>query len=134
MTTTTSAPPTPETTPTTPPASTNVNVTPAPAAGSSSIWTASRVIALGFTVIEVLLVVRFALKLFGANAEQGMAAAIYGITEPLVAPFRGIFSQPEGTQLVEIASLLSIVFFVLVAALVVAVVRAFTGKRGETSV
>lgn len=131
MSTTTTTPPTPETTP----AQTNVNVTtPAPAAGSSSIWTASRVIALGFTVIEVLLLVRFALKLFGANAEQGMAAAIYGITEPLVAPFRGIFSQPEGTQLVEIASLLAIIFFVLVAALVVAVVRAFTGKRAETTV
>lgn len=134
MTTTTTTP-TPDTTPPATPPATNVNVSSGPpAAGSSSMWTASRVIALGFTVIEVLLLVRFAFKLFGANAEQGIAAAIYGITDPLVAPFRGIFSQPEGTQLVEIASLLAIVFFMLVAALVVAIVRAFTGKQAETSV
>ncbi len=134
MTTTTTTP-TPETTPPATPPATNVNVSSAaPAAGSSSMWTASRVIGLGFTVIEVLLLVRFAFKLFGANAAQGIAAAIYGITDPLVAPFRGIFSQPEGTQLVEIAALLAIVFFMLVAALVVAVVRAFTGKQAETSV
>lgn len=95
------------------------------------MWTTSRVVALVFTVIEVLLLIRFAGKLLGANAAQGFVAAIYGVTEPLVAPFRGIFTQPDGTQMFEIASLLSILFFVLVAALVVAMVRAFTGKRAE---
>ena len=95
------------------------------------MWTTSRVVALVFTVIEVLLLVRFTGKLLGANAAQGFVAAIYGITEPLVAPFRGIFTQPEGTQMFEIASLLSVIFFVLIAALIVAMVRAFTGKRAE---
>ncbi len=118
----------------TPPASraTNVNVSAEPARGGS-IWTASRVIALVFTVLEVLLVVRFTLKLLGANEDQPLASAIYGITEPLVAPFRGIFAQPAGTPVVEIATLLSIIFFVLVAALIVAIVRAVTGKRGESN-
>jgi len=111
--------------------STNVNVSTEPA--DRSIWTANRVIALVFTVLEVLLLVRFTLKLLGANAEQALVSAIYGITEPLVAPFRGIFAQPAGTPVVEIASLLSIVFFVLVAALVVAIVRAVTGKRTGTT-
>ena len=111
--------------------STNVNVSTEPA--DRSIWTANRVIALAFTVIEVLLLVRFTLKLLGANAEQALVSAIYGITEPLVAPFRGIFAQPAGTPVVEIASLLSITFFVLVAALIVAIVRAVTGKRTGTT-
>jgi YggT family protein len=92
------------------------------------MWTASRVIALVFTVIEVLLLVRFTFKLLGANPDQPFASAIYGITEPLVGPFRGIFAQPAGTPVVEIAALLSIVFFVLVAALIVALVRAYTGR------
>jgi YggT family protein len=130
MTTTTKPPD-----PSTPPAdrrSTNVNVSTEPARGGS-IWTASRVVALVFTVLEVLLLVRFALKLLGANADQPLASAIYGITEPLVAPFRGIFAQPAGTPVVEIATILSVIFFVLVAALVVAVVRAVTGKRGESN-
>ena len=130
MTTTTPTPndagPTPARTPT------NVNVSAGPARGTS-IWTATRVIALVFTVLEVLLLVRFTLKVFGANAAQPVVSAIYGITEPLVAPFRGIFAQPDGTPIVEIATLLSIVFFVLVAALVVALVRAVTGRRGESN-
>jgi len=130
MTTTTT---TPKDTATPPPSrsATNVNVSTEPA--DRSIWTANRVIALVFTVLEVLLLVRFTLKLLGANAEQALVSAIYGITEPLVAPFRGIFAQPAGTPVVEIASLLSIVFFVLVAALVVAIVRAVTGKRTGTT-
>jgi uncharacterized protein YggT (Ycf19 family) len=111
---------------------TNVNVSTAPPR-DTSIWTASRVIALVFTVLEVLLLVRFTLKLLGANAEQALVSAIYGVTEPLVAPFRGVFAQPTGTPVVEIATLLSIVFFVLVAALCVAVVRAVTGRRGESN-
>jgi uncharacterized protein YggT (Ycf19 family) len=112
------------------PSSTTVSVS-TTQAERSSIWTASRIIALVFTVIEVLLLVRFVAKLFGANANQAFVSAIYGVTEPLVAPFRGIFAQPTGTSGFEIAALLSILFFVLVAALVVAMVRAFTGKRGE---
>lgn len=113
------------------PATTNVNVSSPARASDSSVWTTSRVIALVFTVLEVLLLIRFALKLFGANADQSLVSAMYGVTEPLVGPFRGIFAQPAGTPVVEIATLLSIIFLLLVAALSVAVVRAVTGKRGE---
>lgn len=111
------------------PAATTVNVS--RPTSDTSVWTASRVIALVFTVLEVLLLIRFGLKLFGANADQSLVSAMYGVTEPLVAPFRGIFAQPAGTPVVEIAALLSIIFLLLVAALSVAVVRAVTGKRGE---
>jgi YggT family protein len=110
--------------------STNVNAPP-PAPAATSVWTASRVITLVFTVIEVLLLIRFVLKLLAANADQALVALIYGVTDPLIAPFRGIFAQPAGTPVVEIATLLSIVFFILVAALVVAIVRATTGRRGD---
>lgn len=97
------------------------------------MWTASRVIALLFTVVEVLLLVRFTFKLLGANADQPFVSAIYGVTEPLVGPFRGIFAQPAGTPIVEIAALLAIVFFVLVAGLIVALIRAYTGRSAESS-
>jgi YggT family protein len=125
MTTTTNTPNSTNLTP-----SQNVTVSTGPAR-NTSIWTASRVIALVFSVLEVLLLVRFTLKLFGANADHPLASAIYGITEPLVAPFRGIFAQPAGTPVVEITTLLSIVFLVLLAALIVALVRALTGRRGD---
>ena len=118
--------------PTPRPSATNVNVSTETTRGGS-IWTATRVIALVFTVLEVLLLVRFTLKLLAANAEQPFVSAIYGITEPLVAPFRGIFAQPDGTPVVEIATILAVIFFVLLAALIVAIVRAVTGKRGESN-
>jgi uncharacterized protein YggT (Ycf19 family) len=121
-----------DTAPTQSRSATNVNVSSESAKGGS-IWTATRVIALVFTVLEVLLLVRFTLKLLGANADQPFVSAIYGITEPLVAPFRGIFAQPAGTPVVEIATILSVIFFVLLAALIVAIVRAVTGKRGESN-
>jgi uncharacterized protein YggT (Ycf19 family) len=130
MTTTTTTPKDPAALP---PSRSSTNVNLSTESADRSIWTANRVIALVFTVLEVLLLVRFTLKLLGANAEQALVSAIYGITEPLVAPFRGIFAQPAGTPVVEIASLLSIVFFVLVAALIVAIVRAVTGKRAGTT-
>ena len=112
--------------------SSNVNVSAEPAR-NTSMWTATRIIALVFTVLEVLLLVRFVFKFLGANADQPFVSAIYGFTEPLVGPFRGIFAQPAGTPVVEIAALLSIVFFVLVAALIVALVRAYTGRRAEAN-
>jgi len=127
MTTTTTTPK--DTTPPTP-VTTNVNA-PASRAKDASMWTTSRMVALVFSVIEVLLLVRVAFKLFGANNQQGFVAAIFGITEPLVAPFRGIFGQPDGTSGVDVAAFLAIVFFLLIGALVVALVRAFTGRRSE---
>ena len=128
MTTTTTTPK--DTAPAAGQRSTNVSVTADPRA-DRSIWTASRVIALVFTVLEVLLLVRFAMKLLGANAQQTFVSAIYGITEPLVSPFRGIFAQPAGTPVVEVATIVSVIFFVLLGALIVAIVRAVTGSRGE---
>ncbi len=81
------------------------------------------------TVIETLLLTRFALLLLGANATQGLVAFVYGITDPLVRPFQGIFGQPEGPPMVDVAAILAVLFFLLVGALVVAGVRAATGRR-----
>src|SRR5437660_3249929 len=42
-------------------------------------------------VLEVLIGLRFALKLFGASSQSPFVDLVYGITAPFVAPFRGIF-------------------------------------------
>ena len=114
--------------PTTPRPAANIGAA-SPAASGSSIWTATRVVALVLTVLETLLLVRFALLLFGANASQPIVSFVYGITEPLVRPFQGIFGQPEGPPTADVAALLAVVFFLLLGALVVAGVRAVTGRR-----
>lgn len=96
------------------------------ASSGSSVWTATRVIALALTVLETLLLTRFFLLLFGANAGQPLVSFVYGVTEPLVRPFQGIFGQPAT---VDVAAVLAIVFFLLMGALLVAGVRAVTGRR-----
>lgn len=96
---------------------------------ASPVWTATRVVTLLFTVLEVLLLVRFAMKLLGANATQPLVSALYGITEPLVRPFQGIFSQTNQPVVFDLPALLAILFLFLVAALVVALVRAVAGRN-----
>jgi uncharacterized protein YggT (Ycf19 family) len=111
---------------TTRPGAANVNVSPT---GATSVWTATNVVTLIFTVFEVLLLLRFAFKLFGANSNQPLIAALYGATEPLVRPFQGIFAEPQGPPVLDIAALLAIVFLFLVALLIVALVRAITNPK-----
>jgi uncharacterized protein YggT (Ycf19 family) len=84
------------------------------------------VIALALTVLETLLLTRFVLSLFGANADQPLVSLVNGVTGPFVAPFQGIFGQPPG---VDVAAILAVLFFLLLGALVVAGVRAVTGRR-----
>jgi uncharacterized protein YggT (Ycf19 family) len=104
----------------------NVNVG---ASTDKSIWTVTNVVTLIFTVLEVLLLLRFVFKLTGANSNQALIRALYGATEPLVRPFQGIFPEPQGPPVLDIAALLSIVFLFLVALLIVAIVRAITNPK-----
>jgi len=93
------------------------------------VWTITRVVTLLFTVLEVLLLIRFAMKLLGANPQQPFVAGLYGITEPLVRPFQGIWPQANTPVVFDLPALLAIVFLFLIAALVVALVRAIAGNR-----
>ena len=111
---------------TTRPAAANVNVG---SGSATSVWTATNVVTLIFTVLEVLLLLRIVFKLTGANSNQPLIAALYGATEPLVRPFQGIFPEPQGPPVLDIAALLSIVFLFLVALLIVALVRAITNPK-----
>ena len=112
---------------TTAPGQSNVNVGGSPA--NTPVLAVTSVVTLIFTVLEVLLLARFIFKLSGANAQQPLINALYGITEPLVRPFQGIFPEPSGPPVLDIAALLAIVFLFLIGALIVALVRAITAPR-----
>jgi uncharacterized protein YggT (Ycf19 family) len=87
-----------------------------------------QLVYLIFGIFEVLLLIRFIMKLGNANTANGVIAALYGVTEPLVRPFYGIFPQPGAGPQIEIAALLAIAFLVLVEALIVAIIRALTPR------
>ena len=112
---------------TTAPGQSNVNVGGSPA--NTPVLAVTSVVTLLFTVLEVLLLARFIFKLSGANAQQPLINALYSVTEPLVRPFQGIFPEPSGPPVLDIAALLAIVFLFLIGALIVALVRAITAPR-----
>jgi YggT family protein len=76
----------------------------------------SQAIYLIFGIVEALLVLRFVLKLLGANPEAGFASLIYRISTPLVAPFVGLFGAPQMNGMVlELEAVVAIVVYGLVA-------------------
>jgi uncharacterized protein YggT (Ycf19 family) len=115
-----------------PPANANVNVSSGAGTtyvdpGPGPLYYARRVIALLFGILFVLLILRIVLLLLGANEGNGIVDGIYSITEPFVAPFRGVFSmdtvRPTGRSVLDIAALVSLVGYVLIELLILAILR-----------
>ena len=50
-----------------------------------------RLLYIFLVIVEVVLLLRFILKLFAANASAGFVQWVYQTSDSLLAPFRGIF-------------------------------------------
>ncbi len=104
------------------------------AARHAQVFTIQQVIFLLFGILEALLGIRFVLGLLAANPAAGFAQLIYGLTNPFLAPFVGLFGQPNFEGMVfEWNALVAILVYVLLAGLLVKLV-AFTmgNRRGDT--
>lgn len=87
-----------------------------PATRNAGVFRFEQAIYLLFGLIEVLIAIRFALLALGANPRSPFAAAIYSISDIFVAPFTGIFGNPQlGTNVFEPASLVAILVYALLA-------------------
>ena len=97
------------------------------AVATSPLTPVRRAIWLIFGVIIALIGIRILFLALGANEGNGIVDAIYGITEPFVAPFRGIFSfdqiRPVGHSVFDVAAVVAIVGWLLVAVLINAILR-----------
>ena len=58
---------------------------------NSAVSKINQIISLVFSVLEVVLTIRLVLALFGANPANQFAKFIYNLSNPFVAPFRGLF-------------------------------------------
>ena len=75
-------------------------------------------------ILEILLGLRFLLKLIAANANSGFAVFIYGITKPLVAPFTALVGTPtSGGTILEVTTLIAMAVYALFFWVVIRVVR-----------
>ncbi|NTU82764.1 MAG: YggT family protein [Chloroflexales bacterium] len=73
-----------------------------------------QVIAFVIGTIVVLLGIRFVLLLLGANQVSPFVQLIYGLTQPLTAPFQGMFGEPTlGASVIEWTSLVAIICYSL---------------------
>jgi hypothetical protein len=73
-------------------------------------------IYLVFGVIEALIVIRLVLRGLGANPDAGFAQFVYGLTAVFVAPFAGLFGNPQaGGSVLELHSIVALVVYALLA-------------------
>jgi uncharacterized protein YggT (Ycf19 family) len=97
------------------------------AVAASPLAPIRRVIWLLFGVLIALIAIRFVFLALGANEGNVIVDAVYAITEPFVAPFRGIFNfdevRPIGESVIDVAALIAIVGWTLVAAVISAILR-----------
>ncbi|MRR13442.1 hypothetical protein EG835_13535 [bacterium] len=99
----------------------------------------SRIIWFVFGAIEVVIAIRFALLLFGANAQAAFVKLVYGLSDVFMSPFAAVFPTDKVSGAVfEWSALLAIAIYALVGwgltALIAAVVpreHAETVRRVE---
>lgn len=73
-----------------------------------------------FGTLELLLAVRVVLRLIGANAENGFASFINGLSQPFVALFSSLVQNPilSTTAVLEITTILAMIAYAIVGWLV----------------
>lgn len=112
----------------------NVNAGGTVARSPGPLSYARRVVGLLFGILIVLIGLRFLLLALGANAGNALVDFIYSASEPFVEVFRGVFSfdhlSPVGRSEIDIAALVAIVGYALLALLIIAVLR--LGDRERT--
>jgi uncharacterized protein YggT (Ycf19 family) len=81
-------------------------------------------------LIVTLIALRFALKLLGASSQAEFVAFLYGVTAPLVAPFKGIFADTaQGYFIFEPSSLIAIAIYLLIGWGIVTLIKIVTAPR-----
>jgi uncharacterized protein YggT (Ycf19 family) len=100
------------------------------------LYYARRVVALLFGILAVLIALRILLLLLVANQTNDIVNFVYNVTEPFVAPFRGIFQfdavTPGGGSVFDVAAVVALIGWLLIYVLIVAILR--LGDRTRASV
>jgi uncharacterized membrane protein len=95
----------------------------------------TRLVWAMLALVEVLLGLRFLLKLIGANADSGFGTFIYGLTGLFVAPFNGLLSSwSAGNSVLEVTTLVAMAIYALVFWGVVRVLAMVLDRGGARTV
>ena len=86
-------------------------------------------------LIDTLIAIRFLLKMFGANTASAFVSFMYALTDPLVAPFHGIFNTAAaGRSVFEPESIVAIIIYTLIGWGIVSLIRLLARNRTTTTV
>jgi uncharacterized protein YggT (Ycf19 family) len=89
------------------------------------VWIVNSIFLLA-GMIEVLLGIRFFLRLFGANPQNAFAQLINNLSAPFIAPFSTLFISPTadgGANIFDVNIVIAIVIYALLSYLAVSLVR-----------
>ncbi len=95
----------------------------------------TRIIWTALALLELLLGMRFALKLIGANPDSGFAVFMYGITGVFVAPFTGLVSTWfSGETILEVTTLIAMAVYALFVWVLVRLIPIVTDRASSRTV
>jgi uncharacterized protein YggT (Ycf19 family) len=95
------------------------------------LYYARRVVSLLFGILAVLIGLRILLLLLVANQGNAIVEFVYDVTEPFVAPFRGIFQidvVTAGQAQLDVGAVVALIGWLLIYVLIMAILR--LGDRG----
>jgi len=99
------------------------------------MFRSTRIIYSVLALLEILLGLRFILKLIAANPDSGFAWFIYGITGLFVKPFTDLVSNwSTGEMIIEVTTLIAMAVYALVFWGLVRVIRIVADRPSARSV
>lgn len=100
---------------------------------SRSLARVSQVVDYIFYVIYALLAIRLLLALLAARRSAGFTQFIFGVTDPLYAPFKGIVASPtaEGGYTLALPIVIAIIVYALVHAGINGLLRLIARRKTE---
>lgn len=95
----------------------------------------ARLVTYAFAVVEVLIGIRFVLRLIGANGDAGFVRLIYSLTKAPMAPFNAILGTDYVSgATIEWSALVAIAIYALLAWGIVELIRTVTPRRRSETV
>ena len=94
-----------------------------------------RFIWLVFSILDVLIGLRFFLKLIAANPANLFAQMVYNLTDLFMRPFVGLTSSPSiGGMVLEFSALIAMIAYALIAWALVSVIEILFNRSSARSV
>src|SRR3989337_23327 len=99
------------------------------------LFQVTRIVWTILGVLEILLGIRFVLRLIAANPASGFAVFVYGFTGMFVAPFAGLVGTPaSGGSIFEITSLIAMAVYALFVYVILRVIQIVADRPSARTV